>query len=322
MARAEVVRASIAGAASCLVVAGGLVLAGPTLAVAGADPGPRHGQHSREDRGDRGRDGRDGRAASGPRGSWRAHDAPGRGGPDGAGRGGPDGADRDSPARVGADRPGGRDRGPTVGNGRGTSANDAQPDAAASRPTPVARISAPAAAPEAAPEAAAQPEQQADAAAVPQQSTLAAVSADVAAAAGGGGGALPTGIAVGPVSPRVVFGNGRIPGQDRMPALATPPVAASSAGSVRLVDGGPAAVPGPLPAAPVAPVPPRTGEAPDAAVPLLASPVAGSGAGGGIDPLWGLAGLVLAPLAGVWLGLRQARGHKAAAELTSALADR
>ena len=38
-----------------------------------------------------------------------------------------------------------------------------------------------------------------------------------------------------------------------------------------------------------------------------------------VGSLWGLAGLILAPLAGVLLGYRQARAKKAAAEVKSSL---
>jgi hypothetical protein len=41
---------------------------------------------------------------------------------------------------------------------------------------------------------------------------------------------------------------------------------------------------------------------------------------GGIGAMWGLAGLLLAPLAGIWLGYRQARADKAGAQLESSLA--
>jgi hypothetical protein len=119
----------------------------------------------------------------------------------------------------------------------------------------------------------------------------------------GGGGSAPQGGVAAPVeAPRVTFGNGRTPG-----VLKTAPGDRPNVVS-----------PAPVPAAP-APPPPAP-ESPSAALMAIEPqsqefidriwaplrPTFGSGL------LFGLAGLVLMPLSGVWLGYRQARAAKAA----------
>jgi hypothetical protein len=127
---------------------------------------------------------------------------------------------------------------------------------------------------------------------------------------GGGGGSVGAGVALS-VAPPVVFGNGRTPG----PAAQRPDVPS------------PVTVPVVVPAAdvPAAVTPP----APPALTPLQAPTIVPrtmtprltpTEPASSVSSLWGLAGLILAPLAGVLLGYRQARANKAAAGLKSALA--
>ncbi len=71
----------------------------------------------------------------------------------------------------------------------------------------------------------------------------------------------------------------------------------------------PAVLPVPAPISPV-------DQSSEATPPLMTAPPAT----GGISAMWGLAGLILAPLAGIWLGYRQARATKAADQMTSSLA--
>jgi hypothetical protein len=118
-----------------------------------------------------------------------------------------------------------------------------------------------------------------------------------------GGGAVPQGGLAAPVeAPRVTFGNGRTPG-----VLKTAP------GRTATVN------PAPAPSAP-APPPPPAPESPAAALMAIEPesqefidriwaplrPTFGSGL------LFGLAGLVIMPLSGIWLGYRQARAAKSA----------
>ncbi|MDF2828892.1 MAG: hypothetical protein K0R01_2175, partial [Mycobacterium sp.] len=131
---------------------------------------------------------------------------------------------------------------------------------------------------------------------------------------GGGGGANEAFDA--PVSPRVVVGNGRVPGEgsiDRVePPVVQAPVIPSNVEPPAPVVA-PAEPPAVLPLpAPVSPV----DQSSKAAPPLMTAPPAT----GGIGAMWGLAGLLLAPLAGIWLGYRQARATKAADQLTTSLA--
>lgn len=128
----------------------------------------------------------------------------------------------------------------------------------------------------------------------------------VAGGGGGGAGGASVGAAVAPsTAPLVVFGNGRTPGpaaeQPETSPLVTAPVAVPSAvGTAE------------TPAPPPAPAPTMVQRT---KTPLLTPPEAAAR----VTSLWGLAGLVLAPLAGIALGYRQARAHKAVAELKSTL---
>jgi hypothetical protein len=136
-----------------------------------------------------------------------------------------------------------------------------------------------------------------------------------AAPGGGGGGGAP---AVGLVAPTVTFGDGRTPGFIGAEA--------------------PAGITGVIPHAPL--TPPAAIGAPDRVIPALAPEVmppttvlseADARGPEFIDQMWaplrpafpgglvfGLAGLLVGPLAGVWLGYRQAR----AAAAVDQLADR
>lgn len=135
---------------------------------------------------------------------------------------------------------------------------------------------------------------------------------------GGGGGAAAATTATPLVSPRVVVGNGRTPGARpaRIRAAAPPPP------PVVVLPAPPVVAPTAL-AVPVTPLTATTtgpADRPAARPGAAGLLVAPAGSGGGIGPLWGLAGLVLAPLLGVYLGHRQARASDAAAQLTSSLA--
>jgi hypothetical protein len=117
-----------------------------------------------------------------------------------------------------------------------------------------------------------------------------------------------------------------IVGDGRSPAF----VPAGPVETPARVEPGPVAVraPAPVPApAPPAPTPaPVSSPAPPAAQPhdwsLPVTPVTSS-LRGKAEPAWpagvlfGLAGLVLAPIAGMWLGLRQARASNSADLLTA-----
>jgi hypothetical protein len=287
--------------AATITVSGGL---GP--AVASADHGgprspsghSRDGGHSRGD-GDRQRDhGRGSR--DGDRGEHRRQD----------------------PRRAGApgveDRRGGVDRSPAVVAGRGASS----PSVA--EPTLTSRVAAvqPAAS-DPVPEVASRPT-------VPsgRRSSVSDGAREAMGLPPGASGA--TGMvpgdrdARGTVSvPRVTFGDGRLPGYWSV-RLDGPPSASSADPAIGLPV--PAA---PAPAPPVfgppapAPLPPPSPEptyvqpvewAPDTPVTSL---------WGRVQPDWpaglifGIAGLLLAPLGGIWLGHRQARASRTASELVS-----
>jgi hypothetical protein len=125
---------------------------------------------------------------------------------------------------------------------------------------------------------------------------------------GGGGSGAQGGVVARIEAPPVRFGNGRTPG-----VLRTAPGHTNN-------------VVNPVPAAPApAPPPPPAPESPSAALMAVEPPsqefmdriwaplrpTFGSGV------LFGLAGLVLMPLSGIWLGYRQARAAKAASKLVS-----
>jgi hypothetical protein len=149
----------------------------------------------------------------------------------------------------------------------------------------------------------------------PQATPPVASAAGPATAAGGGGsgGARPAGSFV---APKVTFGDGRTPGVRGDVAQPQPTVAA-----------GPAQSPGyPAPAAGWAPV--DLSPVPEVMRPPTALHESGPPGTEFIDRVWaplrpafpgglvfGIAGLLIAPLAGVWLGHRQARAAEAVAQL-------
>jgi hypothetical protein len=152
---------------------------------------------------------------------------------------------------------------------------------------------------------------------VPSEQVTAPVAQDEPAVAvpepevGGGGGGGHVGATVSADPPRVVFGNGRTPGPSTERAdaqiLGADPVAPWAGPPTS------AAVTAPPAAAPLA-------EAPTIFQRTMAPRLTPVDPASSVTSLWGLAGLILAPLAGILLGYRQARANKAAAELKSTLA--
>lgn len=134
-----------------------------------------------------------------------------------------------------------------------------------------------------------------------------------AAEGGGGGGGVDVAAAAPPVDPpRVVFGNGRTPGSLAKPAE-TPPLGTAPIMGPTNEAPAPAAV-----SAPPLPAPPH--DAVSTIVErMMTPPLAPVGPTSSLTSLWGLAGLLLAPLGGILLGYRQARANRAAAELKSSL---
>jgi hypothetical protein len=122
---------------------------------------------------------------------------------------------------------------------------------------------------------------------------------------GGSGAAAVTAPGASPVTaPPVTIGNGRSPGILTGPHEGAPPRTAPDAAGPAVT---PPAVMPQLPPSDRLDVPPmqRTG----ASLWAAAAPSLPDGA------LFGLAGLILAPIAGAWLGYRQARASRAAAQL-------
>lgn len=321
MARADARLAAGAG-----VIAASLLLAGPTVAPASAEPDrdrPGHGHSGngsgnsdrgrdsgrdrdsgRGDRGDhdgrdddrrgddrrgddrrgddRGRDGgRDGRADRGDRGSW-----PSRRGDDESdywddeqSRQGDDDADSGESGREALTAPAARSS-----LGIASESSDSSDFGVASVPDAVE----------------------------PTPLVPASPSAAPTVGGGGGGGALATNGVL--ASPLVTFGNGRTPG-----------LLSRRSGRVQLAAGAvpPAAEPVPVIVAAPA-LPPPSAPGPGQIIPLSdeqRGPAYIEGLWAPIQPafpgglLFGIAGLVLMPLAGVWLGYRQARASRAASEL-------
>jgi hypothetical protein len=130
----------------------------------------------------------------------------------------------------------------------------------------------------------------------------------------GSGGGSPARVDA-PASPRVVVGNGRVPGEGSIDRLEPPAVhepAMPSDGvlpAARVPVNVPATAPQPAPSRPV-------DQSSEMVTPLFTAPPAT----GAVGAMWGLAGLIVAPLAGIWLGYRQARANKAADQLNSSLA--
>lgn len=130
-------------------------------------------------------------------------------------------------------------------------------------------------------------------------------------AAGGGSGASG---AVTPFeAPPVSFGNGRTPGVSHAPPEESPITVSSPPAPVYLA---PAPLPLSLPSVPLNPPANTSGLQPAATefIDQIWAPLRPT-FGGGL--LFGIAGLVIMPLAGVWLGYRQARAAKAASYLVS-----
>ena len=139
---------------------------------------------------------------------------------------------------------------------------------------------------------------------------------------GSGGAAItePNGLPF--TAPPVTFGNGRTPGlltgapDDAPPQAAVEPAGAGDPTVAPVVEALPP---------PPAPSPPQPPSPPPPAVRLEVAPpwqrtvaswwatAAEPNRPGGIG--FGIAGLILAPLAGIWLGYRQARASRAAAQL-------
>jgi hypothetical protein len=139
------------------------------------------------------------------------------------------------------------------------------------------------------------------AALVPTPPVAAAPARPVSGGGGGGGGAT---VAVPPVRPPLVtVGNGRSPGS------LTGRGAPTSEGPVEV------AVPAITPpvVTPQPPPPYRLEATPAQHMAASLWVAAALGLPGGL--LFGLAGLILAPIAGAWLGYRQARASRAAAQL-------
>jgi hypothetical protein len=120
----------------------------------------------------------------------------------------------------------------------------------------------------------------------------------------GGGGASPATVGAPPIArPRVTVGNGRAPGilTGRRAKAPTWEIPVASP-----------AVPPPV-VTPQLPPPYRLEVTPAERMVASLWAAAAPGLPGGL--LFGLAGLILAPIAGAWLGVRQARASKAAAQL-------
>lgn len=275
---------AVAGAGT---VAAFLLLGGAAIPVVSADPGHSHGGDGSQRGGDsRGGDGRDSRPGGDRRGQ-RDRDG------DGGWKRGGDlvGADRtndpsalqpgDGGSPSGAQKPNTTAVAPRTAT---TGRSEAQIGPSVSGPQPtVDSIDGPAA-----------------------PASLAPTPAGTAVLAppfsGGGGGGAAT-VAAPPITPpRVTVGDGRAPGiltgQHEKAPTAEIPVAS------------PAVTP---PVSVQLPLPYRLEVAPAENVVASLWAAAAPGRPGGV--LFGLAGLILAPIAGAWLGVRQARASKAAAQL-------
>lgn len=142
----------------------------------------------------------------------------------------------------------------------------------------------------------------------PDQPVVTVPEPQPAPESGGGGGGSVGAVVTSADPPRVVFGNGRTPGppadaSDTRPPVTTPAVVVS------------ADVPAPAAWTP----PPAQPAAPTMIQRTMAPLLTPTAPASGLSSLWGLAGLILAPLAGILLGYRQARANKAAADLKSSL---
>lgn len=122
---------------------------------------------------------------------------------------------------------------------------------------------------------------------------------------GSGGAAATAGDVAAVTSPPVRVGNGRSPGILTNSRETTP----SRAGA------GPTYVPSPAAVPPPEPVPSPPPSEPEPMVRTVESFWAATQPTRPGGALWGLAGLILAPIAGGWLGYRQARASRAAGHL-------
>ncbi|MDT5155009.1 MAG: hypothetical protein QOI01_6742 [Mycobacterium sp.] len=139
--------------------------------------------------------------------------------------------------------------------------------------------------------------------AVPDTPTIPVATSGAGSSGRSGAGQVTTPIVV----PRVTFGNGRSPGlssegPDERPGPVEP-------GLAIVLPAAAAPAPGPAPAPASVP---RTVWAPDTPVASLWAP---AHAGWPASVIFGIAGLLLAPIGGIWLGQRNARASKSASEL-------
>ena len=292
---------AVGGLAAALLAAGVLV-AGPGVAVAVGDPGPRH-SHSRDGRDSSDRDGRGGRDGGNSQRDARDGRSDSERGRSERGE-----SERDQRRTDGDSAAGGSD-GEWVPSGPGD-----VPTSDASAPEPAEPAEPAVAAPTARVAARAPATDESPSVSAGETPSFASEATDESDGGGGGGGAdQATGA---PVSPRVVVGNGRVPGEGSIDRV-EPPVAHAPIMPSNVEPPAPVATPAEPPAAPPLPAPINpVDQSSEAAPPLMTAPPTT----GGIGAMWGLAGLLLAPLAGIWLGYRQARATKAADQLTTSLA--
>jgi hypothetical protein len=284
MARSKV--RTVAGAGT---VAAFLLVGGAAIPVVSADPGHSHdrnsshrGGDSRDDRDSRHGDGRRGERGRDDDGGWQRDDdtiGPNRTN-DASGLKPSDGASRT--AQLNPDRT-------EVATGTGTTSRSAvvNDSSVSQSPIMVGRVDGPVT----------------RAALVPTPPVAAAPARPVSEGGGGGGGGAVT-VAAPPITPPLVtVGNGRSPG------ILSGRDAPAREGPVDVVV--PAVTPQAV--APPLPQPYRLEVTPAQHMVASLWSAAAPGWPGGL--LFGLAGLILAPIAGAWLGYRQARASRAAAQL-------
>ncbi|OBB35025.1 hypothetical protein [Mycobacterium sp. 852002-51961_SCH5331710] len=284
-------------AAGAGVVSVFFLLSGSGAAVAYAHPGDSRGSdrgHSSDRGGSHGRGSNNGK-----------HDNDRRDGnrPGGSKQGG--GLNRPGAApesRVGSGR---EDLKTTSGNRLSVAPGPETAGRAASSPQPAARVAStpqPEARVAAGPESANRSAVAGVAPVVEAPVGIASVAGPVAAGGSGAAGALAPAFE----PPQVTFGNGRTP-QSRGPA----PEAGGESPAVPAPAVPAPALPAPMPPEslpPLAPTPLSRDTAPPAVVrQFVVAPGAGT-----TDPLWGIAGLLVIPVAGAALGYRQARAAQAA----------
>ena len=275
---------AVAGAAT---VAAFLLVGGAAIPVVSADPGHSHdrngshrGDESRGDRDSRDGDGRRGERGRDDNGGWRRDGdsfGPNRTS-DGGGLKPSDGTGRTT--QLDPDRT-------EVATRTGTTNRSAVvADSSVSQPpVTVRRVEGPVA----------------RAALVPSPPAAAAPPGPVSGGGGGGGGATVAAPPIAITPPLVTVGNGRSPG------ILTGRDAPTWEGPVDV------AVPVTTPQAVTPPPPYRIEATPAQRMGASLWAAAAPGWPGGL--IFGLAGLILAPIAGAWLGYRQARASRAAAQL-------